>query len=61
MRHGDHYKRWESEEFAILLVSEDGEITPEQIEAWADHNLYDWLELQGFEWTGSSWRQTGEA
>lgn len=47
----DEIQRGKGEELAILLADADGEITPEQIRAWEDYDLEEWLNLQGYEWS----------
>jgi hypothetical protein len=43
-------QRGKGEELANILLDDDSEITEAQIEAWADHDLEEWLGIQGYEW-----------
>lgn len=48
----DEIQRGKGEELAILIVwSGNSQITQEQILAWEDHDLEEWLNLQGYEWS----------
>lgn len=47
----DDLQRGKGEELANILLDDDSEITEEQIGEWQDHDLEEWLGLQGYEWS----------
>ena len=38
-----------------LSESRDTNVTAAQIDQWRDADLFEWLELQGYAWTGDGW------
>lgn len=43
-------KKIYGQDLAIAIRGDDSAVTDDQIMAWEDHDLYEWLEIAGFEW-----------
>lgn len=44
----------------IDIMGDDTDITEEQVRAWNDFDLYEWLETLGYNWNGEGWAMDGE-
>lgn len=43
----------------ILTGHPETEVTPEDIEGWQSHDLYDWLATWGYDYQDESWAYEG--
>lgn len=49
-------KRWAAEDVAAVVIeTEETDVTEEQIEQWSDLTLYEWLEAWGYSYNGVDW------
>ena len=39
----------------MIAVSQDTDVEPDNLAAWPDYDVYEWLEAWGYSWDGQGW------